>query len=802
MIASAGAGGTVLLRADQGAYHTTRQNSITHGGVDGSPVKIIGVDGAGNPMNAEIIGTRDEVVTTTSVTGSEVFRLLDGANNLSFEHLSFVNQGNGCFRIGADVRNLSIEHIDADNVMRFVENYASGARTSAAVDGLTVRDVEVHGFSRGAIRLQYDSHNVVLENIKGDSEFQNGDSWATGVSLEGTVHDVVIRGVTMSNSFDNSTSYWNGDGFVSERGTYNVIFENTLASNNTDGGYDIKSDHVTLINAVAMGNKRNFRFWGDNVTMIDCSSRDPHKQGGGGSHDHVWLGNGASVTIRHSTIADVDPNTIAFDLAEGNATLNLQSTTVSLNPAAQYVKYGTNSVLREIVGLLPGPDLLESSNTFSLSGYSAHKLTLTGSGNVDGFGNDLANVITGNTGNNWLQGGASDDTLIGGAGDDALHGGPGADSMAGGLGDDSMAGEAGNDTYLVDSLADQVTEAAGAGTDTIRSTISIDLSLAAFVNVENVMLLGTTPLNVTGSAFGNALTGNAGDNFLNGGAGADTLQGGLGKDTYSVDAVGDVVTEGASAGTDTVRSWISYTLGDNLENLTLVGSANNSATGNALNNVLSGNVGDNFLNGGAGADTMAGGLGNDTYSVDAVGDVVTERASAGTDTIRSWISYTLGDNLENLTLIGSANNSATGNVLNNVLTGNVGDNFLNGGAGDDTLIGGAGNDSFIGGTGNDQINVSTGNCSIIYTGISDGHDIINGFDGNGSGGQDVVNLDALFDSLGIAAATRTAHLSIDTHATGVDVRFDADGDGGSESVIATLNTIDAITVGADIVVGT
>ena len=157
MIAKAGAGGTVLLRADQGAYHTTGEISITHGGVDGSPVKIMGVDGAGNPMNADIIGTRDEVVTTTSATGSEVFRLLDGANNLSFEHLSFVNQGNGCFRIGADIRNLSIEHVDADNVMRFVENYVSGTGTSATVDGLTVRDVEVHGFSRGAIRLQYNS---------------------------------------------------------------------------------------------------------------------------------------------------------------------------------------------------------------------------------------------------------------------------------------------------------------------------------------------------------------------------------------------------------------------------------------------------------------------------------------------------------------------------------------------------------------------------------------------------------------------------------------------------------------------
>jgi Ca2+-binding RTX toxin-like protein len=166
-----------------------------------------------------------------------------------------------------------------------------------------------------------------------------------------------------------------------------------------------------------------------------------------------------------------------------------------------------------------------------------------------------------------------------------------------------------------------------------------------------------------------------------------------GNDTYVVNATGDAVSEVADEGTDTVESEITYALGANVENLTLTGTKSIHGTGNGLNNVLIGNsanntlsggAGDDRLNGGAGSDIMAGGMGNDTYVVSQAGDVVIENLNEGTDTVETSMTYALGSNIENITLMGTGNVTGTGNSLNNILHGNSGNNALDGGSGNDT----------------------------------------------------------------------------------------------------------------------
>ena len=253
----------------------------------------------------------------------------------------------------------------------------------------------------------------------------------------------------------------------------------------------------------------------------------------------------------------------------------------------------------------------------------------------------------------------------------------------------------------------------------------------------------------------------------------DTLQGGAGDDTYVLSR-NDVITEAANAGTDTVIASLSYTLGSNLENLTLSGSANLAGTGNSLNNVITGNAGANRLNGGSGIDTVSyanstaavtidlslttaqttgfgsdvllafenaigshfndkltgntldnrldgglgndtltGGAGNDTYVVDAAGDIVVEGVGSGTDSVISSVNWTLQPTLENLTLAGSTATIGNGNSANNVLIGNAANNSMNAGAGNDTVNGGAGNDSLTGSTGIDRLDGGTGNDTLV-----------------------------------------------------------------------------------------
>ncbi len=272
-----------------------------------------------------------------------------------------------------------------------------------------------------------------------------------------------------------------------------------------------------------------------------------------------------------------------------------------------------------------------------------------------------------------------------------------------------------------------VTENLNEGSDTVLSSVTYTLG----ANVENLTLTGTAAVNGTGNALNNVLTGNSAANRLTGGAG---------NDTYIVGA-GDTVVESTNGRTDTVESSVTHTLAANVENLTLTGSAAIKGTGNSLNNILVGN---------SAANTLTGGGGNDTYVVGA-GDTVVESANGGADTVQSSVTWTLGANVENLSLTGTGSVNGTGNSLANVITGNGAANTLSGGDGNDTLAGGKGNDILNGGAGSDIFQFTRG----------DGEDIVQ----DTSGSSDRMQFGTTINPFDLVISRQANDLRLAVHGT-------------------------------------
>jgi Ca2+-binding RTX toxin-like protein len=340
----------------------------------------------------------------------------------------------------------------------------------------------------------------------------------------------------------------------------------------------------------------------------------------------------------------------------------------------------------------------------------------------------------------------------------------------------------------------------------------VDLAGTAEHVASQATAIVTAPagLTVNGTANDDVLAGGTGDDTLNGlagndtlsgGAGNDSMSGGAGNDTYDVEAAGDVVSEGAGAGTDLVRSSVGYTLGANVENLTLTGSAAIDGTGNALANTITGNGADNVLDGKGGSDKLIGGAGNDTYRVDATGVTITEAVGGGSDTVVTSLSaYTLGSNVETLVLTGTAAANGTGNTLANTLTGNAAANVLTGLAGDDVLDGAAGADKLVGGAGNDLLTGGLGADVFRFdTALNAGTNLDTVADF--TAGSDGVQLEnAIFKMLKSTGTLGAANFRASTAGTAADANdyvlydidsgalyYDADGSGAGAAVqFATL----------------
>ncbi|MEA1648893.1 hypothetical protein UAJ10_07660 [Nitrospirillum sp. BR 11164] len=815
-------------------------NTITGGTGDDTLDGGAGVDtlvgGLGNDIY--LVDDANDVVTETGAGTDEVWATASSyILSANVENLRYVGTGN-FYGTGNTLSNLLVGAAGNDTL-------DGGAAADTMIGGAgndvyivsTNLDVVIENAGEGTDEIQTSLANYTLTSANVENVTYTGGAGAAGFTIVGNELNNVLKG---NAAVANSISGGAGDDTMiggSGNDTYFADSANDVVVEAAGGGMDeVKAtasrytlganvENLTYVgsgNFYGVGNELANSLvgatgndtldggagadtmgagTGDDVYYVDDLG-DVVKENSGGGTDEIrtWLSAYTLVSANVENLTFIGTGNFSGTGSILNNQLTGGAGDDTLDGAAgvdtliggvgndTYVVDNAGDVVREDAGA--GTDTVRTTLANYTLGANVENLTYIGSAAFNGTGNELNNVITGGAGNDSLTGGAGDDTLDGGAGNDTLVGGTG------------------NDVYVVDSVTDVVTEAAGAGTDEVRTTLA---SYTLGANVENLTYTGSGGFTGTGNALANVITGGAGADVLDGGTGADTLIGGAGDDTYKVDDVGDVVTEGTAAGTDEVRTTLaSYTLGANVENLTYTGSGGFTGTGNALANVITGGAGADVLDGGAGADTLIGGAGNDTYLVDDAGDVVTEGAGAGTDEVRTTLaSYTLGANVENLTYTGGGNFSGTGNGLGNVITGGGGGDVLDGGAGADTLVGGAGNDTYLvddagdvvteaAGAGTDEVRTTLASYTLganvenlTYTGGGNFSGTGNGL-GNvitGGGGADVLDGGAGADTL-VGGAGNDTYLVDDAG----DVVTEAAGAGTDE----VRTTLASYTLGANV----
>ncbi len=797
-------------------YGNSRDNILKGG--DGSDVLSGGagndtlIGGAGDDTyyvdNANDTVVEDANSGTDRVYASVDYSLADVANveNLSLTGSAVRGTGNAL--------NNSLYGNNLDNIL-------VGGDGNDTLSGGAGNDTLIGG--AGSDVYYVDSANdIVVEDVNSGTDAISASvdySLANVANVENlSLAGNAVRGT--GNALNNSL-YGNSLNNILVGGDGNDSLDGALGSDILDGGlgndtYIVNNTGDTIIEQANAGTDtvQASISWvlGDNVENLTLTGSSTIS-GTGNALNNTITGNAANNTLFGG---------------EGNDTLNGGTGSDVLDGGMGNDTYIVDRVSDTIVEAdNAGIDTVRSSISWVLGDNLENlTLTLTGSSTISGTGNALNNTIITSSANSNLFGLEGNDTLTGGSGSDLLDGGTGNDTLIGG---------SGNDIYTVDSSGDIIVENSNEGTDTVNATV--DYSLAAVANVENLVLVGNAVSGV-GNALNNSLTGNtlnnileggAGNDILNGGAGNDILIGGAGNDIYYVDSANDTVIEDANSGTDTVYTSVDYSLASiaNVETLYLTDNAvrgtgnalNNSLYGNNLDNILAGGDGNDYLSGGLGSDTLDGGLGNDTYIVDNTGDTIIEQANAGTDTVQASISWVLGDNLENLTLTGSSTISGTGNALNNTivanskgsslfglegndtLTGSSGNDILDGGVGNDILTGGSGNDILTGNFGNDTLTGGSGADIFVLNHPNHGLDTITDFSvvddtlqvsaadfGGGLTAGSVITNDQIRIGSGISTANNASQRFIYNTSTGA-LFFDADGHQSGFGVvqIATLS---------------
>jgi len=309
------AGQTVYLGS--GTY-TNGNLIINSSGSEGAPKRIIGVDtGGGFPLF-------QGVYVVDSQSGASFLRFPGAAHYWEIKNLSFRN-----YRYVLDM-SLSGTTFDLRSNLVFenlaMDSIEDGLRIRNATQ-ILIKNCSAIRYTKKAFRIglytSFMTYDGCSTDCNGGDDTFPARAIPVGFGGDDTNGDPLIHDITFvdcssrNNRFQQSSDdYWNGDGFSTERGTYNIHHIRCASFDNHDGGYDHKATNTTFQDCIALGNKIGFRHWAGGGVYENCLSAYNKKRGGTSSSEALWIsGNGGELTARFCTFHNNDSSQIVMEAA-------------------------------------------------------------------------------------------------------------------------------------------------------------------------------------------------------------------------------------------------------------------------------------------------------------------------------------------------------------------------------------------------------------------------------------------------------------------------------------------------------
>ena len=207
-----------VLRVEDGNYSVKVKFTVS--GSEKSPITIEGSEKVF--FEGSKIGKYDPVFET------------NGQNYLQFKNLNFRGVRAGVQADGGS------HHIVIDGLRT---DHCQFAVKLADASFVTVRNAFADN-SRNAFRGEGETHHITFENIEA---YHSQDIYK-----------------------DYDKNYLNGDGFIFENRTHDLVFKNIKSGGHWDAGLDIKGSHVRMENIVSFGNKNGLKFWGQDIEISNA----------------------------------------------------------------------------------------------------------------------------------------------------------------------------------------------------------------------------------------------------------------------------------------------------------------------------------------------------------------------------------------------------------------------------------------------------------------------------------------------------------------------------------------------------